>query len=76
MREIACDFKVMPLFCSSCGGCSGLTCAVVWQSDLCFQAKAIEALQRAAEDYLVHLFEDVSQQLWISAVAVADFSGR
>ena len=33
---------------------------VIWQSDLNFQAKAIEALQHAAEDYLVHLFEDVS----------------
>jgi hypothetical protein len=32
----------------------------VWQSELCFQAKAIEALQHAAEDYLVLLFEDVS----------------
>jgi histone H3/H4 len=31
-----------------------------WQSDLNFQAKAIEALQHATEDYLVHLFEDVS----------------
>ena len=30
------------------------------QSDLKFQAKAIEALQHATEDYAVHLFEDVS----------------
>ena len=47
----------------------------LWQSELCFQAKAIEALQHAAEDYLVLLFEDVSWRFAdISAVAVADFS--
>ena len=36
---------------------------VIWQSDLNFQAKAIEALQHASEDYLVHLFQDVSLSL-------------
>ena len=35
---------------------------VIWQTDLKFQAKAIEALQHAVEDYAVHLFEDVSMQ--------------
>ena len=37
--------------------------ADIWcraQSDLKFQAKAIEALQHATEDYAVHLFEDMS----------------
>ena len=44
--------------CSVCSDCSALMS--FWQSDLNFQAKAIEALQHASEDYLVHLFEDVS----------------
>ena len=39
------------------------------QSDLKFQAKAIEALQHATEDYAVHLFEDVSL-CWHEIVAL------
>jgi hypothetical protein len=50
------DFKV--LFAVDAVDAKRLT--YVWQSELCFQAKAIEALQHAAEDYLVRLFEDVS----------------
>jgi hypothetical protein len=44
------DDRLTPLtFHSNCG-----------QSGLCFKAKAIEVLQHAVEDYMVHLFEDVS----------------
>jgi hypothetical protein len=50
------DFKV--LFAVDAVAAVRLT--YVWQSELFFQAKAIEALQHAAEDYLVRLFEDVS----------------
>jgi len=56
VREIAMDFKV--LFAVDAVAAVRLT--YVWQSELFFQAKAIEALQHAAEDYLVRLFEDVS----------------
>ena len=44
------------------------------QSDLNFQAKAIEALQHAAEDYLVLLYEDVSLFLLGVAYLVSDLS--
>ena len=59
VREIAMDFKV--LFAVDAVDAKRLTYVwLLWQSELFFQAKAIEALQHAAEDYLVRLFEDVS----------------
>jgi histone H3/H4 len=63
VRELASDFKVMPLAAVAAREASAKRLADIGcrgQSDLRFQAKAIEALQHAAEDYLVLLFEDVS----------------
>ena len=55
------------MFCSCCS----LLADGFWQSDLNFQAKAIEALQHAAEEYIARLFDDVSlfRVCWTSAVA-------
>ena len=40
-----------------------------FKSDLRFQAKALEALQHATEDYAVGLFEDVSYYYyWLAAL--------
>ena len=64
VRELAQGFKVMPFFSvDAVAAVAKVRLTQVWQSDLCFQAKAIEALQHAAEDYLVLLFEDVSSIL-------------
>jgi hypothetical protein len=53
------DFKVL-FAVDAVDAVAAVRLTYVWQSELCFQAKAIEALQHAAEDYLVRLFEDVS----------------
>jgi histone H3/H4 len=62
VRELAQGFKVL-FSVDAVAAVAKVRLTQVWQSDLCFQAKAIEALQHAAEDYLVLLFEDVSSIL-------------
>ena len=66
VREIAEGFKVLQwLQWLQLGAAADIRA----QSDLNFQAKAIEALQHATEDYAVHLFEDVSL-CWHEIVAL------